>query len=128
MTPGPLTIGPDRSLAAARQMMLDHHIRHLPVLASGRVVGLLSERDLLLVQSAPGVNPTEVSVAEAMSRDVFTAEPDAPIGEVIETMIDKKIGSAVIVEGDRVIGVFTTVDALAALHDLLRMGDDTLRP
>ena len=89
---------------------------------------MLSERDLLLVQSAPGVNPTEVSVGEAMSRDVFTAEPDAPIGEVIETMIDKKIGSAVIMEGDLVIGVFTTVDALTALHDLLRMGDDTLRP
>jgi acetoin utilization protein AcuB len=60
-----------------------------------------------------------VRVEEAMVEDVFTVTPEAPIGEVIETMIDRKLGSAVVTRGDRVLGVFTTIDALTALHRLL---------
>ena len=119
MTVAPHTFGRTRSLTAARQMMLDHHVRHLPVLDGGRIVGLLSERDLFLVESLPGVNPTDVRVEEAMVENVFTVEPDAPVGEVVQTMIERKLGSAVISEGDRVVGVFTTVDALQAFHELL---------
>jgi acetoin utilization protein AcuB len=119
MTPAPHTIGPTRSLAAARQTMLKHHVRHLPVLDGGRIVGLVSERDLLLVESLPGVNPTDVHVDEAMVENVHTVHPDTPIGEVVETMIDTKAGSAVVCEGDRVLGIFTTIDALQALHALL---------
>ena len=119
MTDGPHTVGPTRSLAVARRMMLDQSIRHLPVLDGGKIVGLLSERDLLLVESLPGVNPTDVRVEEAMVQNVFTVEPETPVGEVVETMIERKLGSAVIVEAERVIGVFTTIDALRALHDLL---------
>jgi acetoin utilization protein AcuB len=119
MSQCPITIGPKQSLAAARRIMLDHHVRHLPVLSGGRIVGLLSERDLLLVESLPGVNPTEVHVEEAMVQSVFTVEPDAPIAEVIESMMDRKLGSAVVAEGDYAVGVFTTVDALATLHELL---------
>jgi acetoin utilization protein AcuB len=119
MTPSPLTIASNRSLAAARRVMLEHQVRHLPVLQGGRIAGLLSERDLLLVESLPGVNPTAVKVEEAMVANVFTAPPGAPIAEVVETMIERKLGSAVIVDGDHVIGVFTTIDAMAALHQLL---------
>ena len=119
MSPGPHTIGADRPLSAARAMMLEHGVRHLPVLSGGRIVGLLSERDLLLVEALPGVNPTVVRVDEAMVESVLTAAPDTPLGEVVETMIDRKVGSAVIMEGEHVVGVFTTVDALGALHELL---------
>ena len=100
-------------------MMLDQGIRHLPVLDGGKIVGLLSERDLLLVESLPGVNPTDVRVEEAMVQNVFTVEPETPVGEVVETMIERKLGSALVTEGERVIGVFTTIDALRALHELL---------
>jgi acetoin utilization protein AcuB len=119
MTPAPHTIGRTRSLAAARQMMLEHRVRHLPVLDGGRIVGVLSERDLFLVESLPGVNPTDVRVEEAMVENVFTVEPNAPIGEVVETMIERKLGSAVVSEGEHVVGVFTTIDALQAFHELL---------
>jgi acetoin utilization protein AcuB len=119
MTPAPHTIAPTRSLAAARRTMLQHHVRHLPVLDGGRIVGLVSERDLLLVESLPGVNPTDVQVDEAMVGAVYTVHPDTPVGEVVETMIDTKAGSAVVCDGDRVLGIFTTIDALQALHALL---------
>jgi acetoin utilization protein AcuB len=119
MTPMPCTIGPTRSLAAARKAMLDHGIRHLPVLDGGRVVGVLSERDLFLVESVPEVNPTVVRVEEAMVASPYVVPPDATVAEVVDTMIDLKIGSAVVAQGDQVAGVFTTIDALRALSDML---------
>jgi acetoin utilization protein AcuB len=119
MTPSPYTIGRKGSLSSARHVMLDHHVRHLPVLEAGEIVGILSERDLLLVETLPGVNPTAVRVDEAMVEDVFTVSPDAPVGEVVEDMLARKLGSAIVCEGGRVVGVFTTMDALRALHALL---------
>jgi acetoin utilization protein AcuB len=120
MTPTPFTIGPTQTLAAARQVMLDNGVRHLPVLDGGRLVGLLSERDLLLVESMPSVNPASVRVEEAMAQDVFAVGPDEPVADVAGTMVDRKIGSTVVMDHERVVGVFTTVDALQALRELLR--------
>ena len=119
MTPSPHTIGRSASLSTARHTMQLHHIRHVPVLEAGRIVGVLSERDLFLVETLPGVNPADVPVEAAMVQDVFTVAPDAPIGELIEDMIDRKPGSAIVCEGDRVVGVFTTIEALRALHERL---------
>jgi len=95
-------------------------VRHLPVLEGGQIVGLLSERDLFLVETLPGVNPTDVRVEEAMVESVYTATPETPVAQVIETMIERKLGSAVIMENDKVAGVFTTVDALRALLEKLQ--------
>jgi acetoin utilization protein AcuB len=119
MTPSPLTIGPTSSLSKAVRLMRGNQVRHLPVVDGGRVVGVLSQRDILIMESLPGVNPTEVRVEEAMVRDVFAVVPGAPVGQVIETMIDRKLGSAIVCEGEQVLGVFTTIDALRALHALL---------
>ena len=99
--------------------MRDNHLRHLPVLDGGRIVGVVSERDLFLVESLPGVNPTDVRVKRRWFEDVYTASPTTPLGEAIETMIDRKVGSVIVCEGDKVLGVFTTIDALRALHNLL---------
>ena len=119
MSAMPTTIGRRASLAAARHSMLTHGVRHLPVLDGGRVVGMLSERDLLLVETLPGLSPTEVAVEEAMATNPFVVSPDASVADVIDRMITHKIGSAVVGEGEQVLGVFTTIDALRALSDLL---------
>jgi acetoin utilization protein AcuB len=120
MTPAPLTTTPTRSLTSAVKAMRGKRVRHLPVLDGDRVVGILSQRDVLIMESLPGVNPTEVRVEEAMVRDVFTVGPETPIAEALETMIARKIGSAIVTAGKDVVGVFTTIDALRALHRLLR--------
>jgi acetoin utilization protein AcuB len=119
MSASPRTISPRSSLASAHRLMRTRGIRHLPVVDRGVVVGIISARDLLLLETLPGVTAGDARVDEAMVRDVFVVSPETPLGEAVETMIERKIGSAVVVEGSAVVGVLTTIDALGALHELL---------
>jgi acetoin utilization protein AcuB len=119
MSTSPRTVSPGSSIASAHRLMRAAGIRHLPVVEKGVVVGVLSARDLLLLESLPKVDPNEARVYEAMIRDVFSVSPNVPLGEVVETMLSRKLGSAIVVDGPKVIGVLTTIDALQALHELL---------
>lgn len=120
MTSSPQSIGFDQTLSQAHELMREHQIRHLPVLAGGKLVGILSQRDLALIESLGDVEPDRVSVEEAMTREVFSVSPDAPLEDVAREMADRKLGSVVVVFESEVVGVFTTVDALRVLSDLLR--------
>jgi CBS domain-containing protein len=118
MTPAPHTIGEDQPLAVAHEAMQKYGIRHLPVLAAGRLVGLVSLDDLHLIETIRDVEAASVPVEDAMSTSVYAVTPDAQLDEVARAMAERRIGSAVVMEGRAVVGVFTTVDALRALADL----------
>ncbi|HEY5451371.1 MAG TPA: CBS domain-containing protein [Polyangia bacterium] len=118
MTRGPHTIGREQSLAAAKQLMHTTHVRHLPVLHGGQLVGVVSERDLDVVGALPGSR--QLSVEDAMVPDVYTISEDAPLASVAADMARLKVGSAVVLKGNDVVGVFTAVDGLRALAELLR--------
>ena len=100
-------------------MMNEYKIRHLPVLEGGKLVGLLTDRDLRLVESFKDVDATKLKVEEAMSSVVFSVEPDAALDEVVGTMAERKYGSAVVMQNGKVVGIFTTVDVCRALAELL---------
>jgi acetoin utilization protein AcuB len=118
MTPSPHTIGADQTLEVASELMRKHKIRHLPVLRGGQVVGILSQRDVALICGLPGVEPSEVPVEDAMTDAVYSVPPETPLDEVAATMAANKYGAALVTgERGRVVGVFTTVDALHALAD-----------
>jgi acetoin utilization protein AcuB len=120
MTTTPHTIGADQTMARAHDVMREHRLRHLPVLAGGRLVGVLSDRDLNMVETLRDVDPQTVRVEEAMTPDVYVVTPEAPLDEVVRDMADHKYGSAVVVDHARVVGIFTTVDACRAFADTLR--------
>lgn len=120
MTRMPRTIGRDQTLTAAHQMMREHRIRHLPVLAGGRLVGLLSERDLALIETLHSVDPDITLAEEAMTQAPYAVASDTPLDEVAATMAEQRYGSAVVMDHDKIVGVFTTTDALQALVELLR--------
>jgi acetoin utilization protein AcuB len=120
MTSTPHSIGSDQTIATAARMMNDHHIRHLPVLLGGRLLGILTDRDIKLIETFRDVDPTKITVEEAMTERPYTVSPEAPLDEVVETMAANKYGSAVIVQNQKVVGIFTTVDACDALCQLLR--------
>lgn len=119
MTMSPHSIGLEQTLAKAHAVMREHGIRHLPVLRAQKLMGLVTERDLRLVESLPDVDPTKVSVEEAMSPVVYAVEPDQPLDEVVATMAEHKYGSAVVMQNGKVVGIFTTVDVCRALAELL---------
>ena len=119
MTASPHTIGSDQSLAKAHELMRTHNIRHLPVLHGGRLAGMVTVRDLHLVETLRDVDPEDVRVEEAMTTEPYVATPSASLREVCLEMADRKLGSAVVVDGVKVVGVLTTVDALRALAEAL---------
>lgn len=121
MTPQPWTIRKDAKMSQAHQLMREHQIRHLPVLEAGKLVGIVSERDLHLIETLPDSDPDEVSVEDAMTEDVYAVSVDDDISVIVERMASCKYGSAVVLN-DRgsVDGIFTTVDALQMLADVLR--------
>ena len=111
-------IGAQQPLSEAHRQMNALGVRHLPVRSGGKLVGLVSQRDLHLIETLRDVDPLEVAVEEAMTQDVLTVEPDAPLRDVVHEMAERKLGSALVVEGHEVVGIFTTVDALRALEQL----------
>jgi acetoin utilization protein AcuB len=115
MTVSPVVIGIGDTLADAHRVMRERGIRHLPVLDAGRLVGVVSQRDLYLAESLSSVDPATDTVREAMSGDPYAVPPGAPLEEVAATMAERRLGSAIVVDRGAVIGVFTTVDALRAL-------------
>jgi acetoin utilization protein AcuB len=119
MTRNPHCIGRDEPLHEAHRLMRARHVRHLPVLHEQRLVGIVSERDLYLLETLRSVDPGKEPVREAMTEHPFTVTPDTPLRFVVEEMRHKKYGSAVVVEGTAVVGIFTRTDALRALETLL---------
>jgi acetoin utilization protein AcuB len=122
MTPMPHTVGVDQPLSVAHRMMREHAIRHLPVLSGGKLAGILSERDMALVETLRDVDPETVQTGEAMSQLVYAVEPETPLATVAAEMAEHKYGCAVVMAGQKVVGVFTTVDAMRALAALLDKG------
>jgi acetoin utilization protein AcuB len=119
MTPSPLCIERNRSLSQAHEQMRARGIRHLPVLDGGRLVGILSQRDLFFTESLRDVDTMKVPVEDAMSTEVYAVAPEQSLGEVAAKMVECKYGSAVVVRDGQVIGIFTTTDALRVLAGIV---------
>ena len=116
MTAMPITVRVDQSIERAHELMERHRIRHLPVVEVGQLVGVLSDRELDVALEAPGIDPNEVPVAGVMETDVLTVSPDDPVDEVALKMVERRVGSAVVVRRGDLVGIFTTIDALRALE------------
>jgi acetoin utilization protein AcuB len=120
MTVGPHVITSRHTLAEAHQTMRERGVRHLPVVDDGHLKGVVSQRDLYLLETLRGVDAARELVEEAMSSDPYVVTPEATLEEVAEAMATQKHGSALVVEHAAVIGIFTTTDALKALVSVLR--------
>jgi acetoin utilization protein AcuB len=119
MTTTPHSIGVEQPLAHAHKLMRELRIRHLPVLHGGKLVGVLSDRDLHLIETLQAVDPNVVTVEEAMTPRPYEVDPDAPLDEVVRTMAEHRYGCAIVTQNRKTVGVFTTTDACRALAELL---------
>jgi acetoin utilization protein AcuB len=106
-------------LTVAHRLMRENHVRHLPVLQGGKLVGVISQRDLHLIETLRDVDPATTTVEEAMTMDVYVTSPNTPLDEAARIMAEHKFGSAVVVDRGKIAGMFTTIDALHALAQLI---------
>lgn len=117
MTPAPLTIGSDCPLADAIEEMKNHDIRHLPVRDKKDLVGILTWKNLntALMRHDSG----SMKVGDVMIPGPFTVKPDTLLSDVAAEMAEEKYGSVIVVDGNDVVGMFTTIDACRALREIL---------
>ncbi|HEY8270861.1 MAG TPA: CBS domain-containing protein [Pseudobdellovibrionaceae bacterium] len=119
MTTSPHSIGADQPLIKAEKMMREFNIRHLPVLDGGKLIGILSDRDVKFIESFKDVDPQTVTVSEACTEEPYIVSPKAPLNEVCSEMAQHKYGSVLVMDNNKLVGIFTWIDALEALNTLL---------
>lgn len=119
MTTQPQSIESTATLKEALSAMSKFRVRHLPVVKSGKVVGIVSDRDLKLVMDFDEIDTAEVPVADICVTKPYVVSPDAPLHEVAADMASKRLGSAIVVQNGKLVGIFTTVDACRALVQIL---------
>lgn len=128
MTPNPFTVAPEDTLKQAWDMMNARHIRHLPVLAEDKVVGIITDRMVREAMPSPEMiaQPEEVrsflsmvQVVERMRREVFAVQPTTPIERTARLFLEHRIGCLPVLEEDRLVGILTKTDLLQALVDIL---------
>jgi len=121
MTPFPYSVDIDAPLRTAHEMMREHRFRHLPVTSEKKIIGVLTDRDIKLILGPDFNYPSE---DELKVRDAFVEQPcvvsaSTPVAIVARTMADKRIGSAIVTKGEKLVGIFTVTDACRALAELL---------
>ena len=121
MTPFPYSVETTSLVEEARALMEEHAIHHLPVVDGEELVGIVSDRDLQLVVDPESGRPPEggVTVGAICERDVYVVELTERLDGVVDGMLERRIGSAIVVKANRVVGIFTAVDACRFLRKLL---------
>ena len=114
------TIAPSLTLGEAFALFQARGFRHLPVVDGGRLVGVLTDRDLRLATSAFLANPHKIGepVSTSMSHPVLTADPLDPVEDAARIMREHKIGCLPVVDGSELVGILTGMDLLDALINL----------
>ena len=124
MTVKPITVSPETPMLQARQRMVDERIRHLIVVEHGRVVGIVTDRDIRLNLPSPATSLSvweinfllaKLTVGAVMTSAVLVVESDRPIAEAARLMIDHKIGGLPVVDDGQLVGIITESDFVRAV-------------
>jgi acetoin utilization protein AcuB len=130
MTPNPVTVPPDATLAEVWDLMRDRGIRHVPVVDGDTLVGMLSDRDLAHVDlprlmKLEGVEALRrelsIPVVKVMSSGLVVVDDDAEMDEVIDLLIEHRVGALPVVRPGtaQLVGIVSYVDVLRAVRDSL---------
>jgi CBS domain-containing membrane protein len=130
MTREVVTVREEENLKKVMEGLDRFGFRHLPVVDGDKLVGLVTQRDLLMAQVSSLVPGTardtmesqleeNAFIASVMSRDISTVTPETPIAEAARTMRDHKYGCLPVVDGDELVGIVTEADFLSLAIMLL---------
>lgn len=125
MTRDPMTAEPNTTIGEAIQMMRELDVRHLPVVQSGELIGMLSDRDLRGVSFVDVMEDTDLTalrrrldgaVSEVMNSDLLQVTVETEVAEIVELMLEHRIGAIPVVEtgSNELIGIVSYIDVLRA--------------
>jgi acetoin utilization protein AcuB len=137
MSTKPVTISADVSITEALRVMRRNQVRRLPVLdREDKMVGIVSEKDLLYASPSPATSLSiyemhdllsRLRVSELMTTDLITVTPDIPLEEAALIMADNKIGGLPVVENGNLVGIITETDIFKVFLELLGAREKGLR-
>lgn len=129
MTQNPVTVGPQTTLPEALRLMRERKVRRFPVIDDhGKLVGIVSDKDLLYASPSPATTLSMWEIPDLLSRiriehlmthDVITVHSDTPLEEAARIMADSKIGGLPVMEGSMLVGIITETDLFKSLLELL---------
>ena len=129
MTSNPVTVHPETSVPDALRLMRERKVRRLPVVdGHGRLVGIVSDKDLLYASPSPATTLavweipellSKLKIEKVMTRDVITVSEKTPLEEAARLMADKKIGGLPVMQGPDLVGIITETDVFKSLLELL---------
>jgi CBS domain-containing protein len=127
MMGSPVTLKPDDTLDLASDIISLGRFRHVPVVDNGKLIGIISERDLMgaaavrifgLKQKSKSALLKSVLIKDIMKKRVVTVEPDTPIKDAAHLMADKKIGCVPVLSEGALVGLVTTTGVLRYVEGL----------
>ena len=119
MTPNPITINPQTNLPEAKRLMDEHHVRRLPVIHKGKLVGIVTRGDIREAQASTATTLSvyelnylldEIPAKDFMAYEPITVSADATIAEAARRMQEHKIGALPVVEYGELVGILTETD------------------
>ncbi len=128
MTANPVVVSPDTPIQEALKLMKDHRFGRLPVCSDGKLVGILTEADVMKVSPSPATTlsvyeinylVSKVKVSEAMTKSPVTVSPDDTVEYAVLVMRDNKIGGVPVMDGDKLVGIITESNVFEALIEML---------
>jgi len=129
MSKNPYTITVDTPISEALSRMREAHVRRFPVLdKSGKLVGVVAEKDLLYASPSPATSLSiweihtllaKITVAEVMKKDTITVTEDTPVEDAARIMTDRKIGSLLVLRNGQLVGIITESDLFKLFQELL---------
>jgi acetoin utilization protein AcuB len=123
-----IVVSPETPVARAMEILRSRRIGRLPVVADGKLVGIVSEPDLLRAMPSPATSLTvwempelleRLPVREVMTPDVVVVEPVTRVQDAAQLMVDRRIGGLPVVEDGRVVGIITETDVFRVLVAIL---------
>ncbi len=131
-----ITIPPDLPIVDALNLMKRERIRRTPVVKDGKLVGIVSDKDLLNASPSPATSLSvwemnyllsKITVRDVMTRQVMTVTEDAAIEQAARIMADNKIGGLPVMDGDQVVGIITETDLFKIFLELMGARESGVR-
>jgi CBS domain-containing protein len=117
MTSNPTTCETSATIADAAKVMKDEDVGPVPVTEGGRLVGIVTDRDIVTRVVAEGRDPNSTTIGEIVSSDLVTVQPDTSLDEALNLMAQRQVRRLPVVEGDQLVGIVAQADVARAADE-----------